>query len=118
MAKKKVAKKKIKVDAPSFEESLAELETIVGKLEGGQLPLSDSLAAYELGVKRVQGCYAQLEDAERRIELVTAVDNQGNATTEDFDEGEAADLTGKSQQRTRRSTTKRAPRDESGDSLF
>ena len=36
---------------PTFEQALAELETIVAELEEGQTPLADSLARYERGVK-------------------------------------------------------------------
>lgn len=119
MAKKKVAKKKKEAEATlSFEDSLTELESIVGKLESGQLPLSDSLAAYEQGVKRVKGCYALLEDAERRIELVKSVDADGNARTEDYDGGQEEDLTKKAGQRTRRRTARKGPDDDDAGSLF
>jgi exodeoxyribonuclease VII small subunit len=46
-------------DAPaSFEAALAELEEIVATMEGGQLPLKDSLAAYKRGAELLQYCQA------------------------------------------------------------
>ncbi len=54
-----------------FEAAIAELETIVRQLEEGDLPLERSLALYERGVQLSRYCHARLEDAERRIEVLT-----------------------------------------------
>jgi exodeoxyribonuclease VII small subunit len=54
-----------------FEGAIAELESIVKKLEDGELPLEQSLALYERGVQLSRFCHARLEDAERRIEILT-----------------------------------------------
>src|SRR6266581_4580724 len=55
-----------------FEAAIAELESIVKKLEeGGDLSLEDSLKLYERGVTLSKFCHARLEDAERRIELLS-----------------------------------------------
>jgi exodeoxyribonuclease VII small subunit len=53
-----------------FEGAIAELESIVKKLEDGDLPLETSLQLYERGVQLSRFCHARLEDAERRIEIV------------------------------------------------
>ena len=53
-----------------FEGAIAELETIVKKLEEGDLALEQSLALYERGVQLSRFCHARLEDAERRIEVL------------------------------------------------
>ena len=53
-----------------FETAIAELETIVKKLEEGDLPLEASLQLYERGVQLSRFCHAQLEQAERRIEIL------------------------------------------------
>jgi len=53
-----------------FEAAIAELETIVKKLEEGDLPLETSLQLYERGVQLSRFCHAQLEQAERRIEIL------------------------------------------------
>jgi exodeoxyribonuclease VII small subunit len=55
-----------------FEAAIAELESIVKKLEeGGDLSLEESLKLYERGVTLSKFCHARLEDAERRIELLS-----------------------------------------------
>jgi exodeoxyribonuclease VII small subunit len=53
-----------------FEAALAELDTIVKKLEEGDLPLEASLQLYERGVQLSRFCHARLEEAERRIEIL------------------------------------------------
>jgi exodeoxyribonuclease VII small subunit len=53
-----------------FEAAVAELETIVKKLEEGDLPLEKSLELYERGVHLSRFCHARLEEAERRIEIL------------------------------------------------
>ena len=53
-----------------FEAAIAELETIVKKLEEGDLPLETSLQLYERGVQLSRFCHAQLEQAEKRIEIL------------------------------------------------
>ena len=70
----------------TFEHSLAELETVVHDLEDGQLGLTEALARYEQGVKHLKHCYELLEAAERKIELLTAVADDGAPTTQPFDE--------------------------------
>ena len=54
-----------------FEAAIAELETIVKKLEEGDLALEKSLELYERGVQLSRFCHARLEDAERRIEILS-----------------------------------------------
>ena len=53
-----------------FEAAIAELESIVKKLEEGDLPLEQSLALYERGVQLSRFCHSRLEEAERRIEIL------------------------------------------------
>jgi exodeoxyribonuclease VII small subunit len=54
-----------------FEAALAELDALVKKLEEGDLTLEQSLALYERGVQLSRFCHARLEEAERRIEILT-----------------------------------------------
>ena len=54
-----------------FEAAIAELETIVKKLEDGDLALDASLGLYERGVELSRFCHAKLEAVERRIEVLT-----------------------------------------------
>jgi exodeoxyribonuclease VII small subunit len=53
-----------------FEAAIAELEAVVKKLEDGDQPLEASLLLYERGVHLSRFCHAQLEQAERRIEVL------------------------------------------------
>jgi exodeoxyribonuclease VII small subunit len=53
-----------------FEGAIAELETIVKKLEEGELSLEESLKLYERGVQLSRFCHSRLEEAERRIEIL------------------------------------------------
>ncbi|MFB3853090.1 MAG: exodeoxyribonuclease VII small subunit [Vicinamibacterales bacterium] len=53
-----------------FEAAIGELESIVKKLEEGELPLEKSLELYERGVQLSRYCHRQLEEAERRIEIL------------------------------------------------
>ncbi len=54
-----------------FEDLLLKLESIVEKLEKGDLSLEESLSAYEEGIKLSKICLKQLNEAERRIEILT-----------------------------------------------
>ena len=54
----------------TFEAALAELETIVATMEGGQLPLADALAAYQRGAELLQYCQAALKDAEQQVQVL------------------------------------------------
>jgi exodeoxyribonuclease VII small subunit len=67
-----------------FEDALARLEQIVDTLEAGKLPLEESLKAFEEGVGLARRCAKYLDDAERRIELLTR-DESGVLRTEPFE---------------------------------
>lgn len=68
-----------------FEDALERLEKIVHELEEGEIGLEESLKRYEDGVKLLRQCYAILQNAQRRIELLTGVDENGQPITEPFD---------------------------------
>ncbi|MFV0387680.1 MAG: exodeoxyribonuclease VII small subunit [Pyrinomonadaceae bacterium] len=68
----------------SFEASLQQLETIVLQLEGGELPLEESLELFEKGIKLSRECRERLSKAERRIEILMK-DSDGNLTIDDFE---------------------------------
>jgi exodeoxyribonuclease VII small subunit len=61
----------------TFEESLAAVEEIVGRLDEGQLSLDDSIRCYELGVLIARRCEKMLDEAELRISRLA---------TEEFEE--------------------------------
>jgi exodeoxyribonuclease VII small subunit len=75
-------------ETPSFEAALASLESIVHDLEDGDLGLAEALARYEQGIKHLRHCYDLLEQAERKIELLTGIDAEGRAKTVPFAETE------------------------------
>jgi exodeoxyribonuclease VII small subunit len=68
----------------SFEGAMERLEGIVDRLESGDLPLEDALAAFEEGVALSRRCAGELDAAERRIEVL--VEQGGVLATEPFDE--------------------------------
>lgn len=70
----------------NFEEAMARLEQIVRALEGGNVPLDESLTLYEEGVKLVKLCSSRLENAEKRIKILVDGGN-GTLTEQDFAEG-------------------------------
>lgn len=57
---------------PKFEHALAELERLVQSMEGGQLPLEESLEAYRRGMELLKHCQGQLAEAEQRIQVLEA----------------------------------------------
>ena len=59
-------------DNLSFEAALERLEGIVRKLESGELPLDDSLAAFEEGVKLSTYCHRRLDEVEKKVQVLLA----------------------------------------------
>ena len=53
-----------------FERSLDELESLVARLEKGDLSLDDSLATFERGIALYRRCQGALEQAELRVKLL------------------------------------------------
>ncbi len=53
-----------------FEEALKKLEKIVSDMEAGEMPLDESLAKYEEGIKLSKICSRQLEAAKSKVELL------------------------------------------------
>ena len=63
----------------SFEEAMGTLETVVGQLESGSVPLEESIALYERGAELKANCEAKLKSAEEKVAKITT-DGNGNAT--------------------------------------
>lgn len=84
-----MAKSSEKSAAPTteetFEASAERLAEIVQKLEGGELPLEESLRLFEEGVKVARAAQARLEHAERRVEELLSVNEQGEPVTRPFE---------------------------------
>jgi exodeoxyribonuclease VII small subunit len=55
----------------SFEEALEELESLVTRMESGNLTLDDSLKAFERGVQLTRHCQTALKNAEQRVQILT-----------------------------------------------
>ena len=77
-----MAKKKEK-----FEEALQKLETIVTQMEEGDLPLEETLKAFEEGVRLARFCAGKLDEAERKVEKLMR-DQAGKLQTTSFSEEE------------------------------
>jgi exodeoxyribonuclease VII small subunit len=58
------------LESLSFEQALAELETIVAELESGQAPLERSIEMYERGAALKSHCEARLKTAQLRVEKI------------------------------------------------
>ncbi|OYU30890.1 MAG: exodeoxyribonuclease VII small subunit [Comamonadaceae bacterium PBBC2] len=65
----------------SFEEAMAALEQVVGRLERGEVPLEESIALYERGAALRAHCEAKLKDAEEKVELIRAQEGRAIGTT-------------------------------------
>ena len=85
-----------------FEAALAHLESIVGRLEQGQVGLTESLDQYEQGVKYLKQCYRLLEQAEKRVEILSGTNEDGTPQTEPFADSDAESLSEKADNRSQR----------------
>jgi len=68
----------------NLEKSLADLETLVAELEGGELSLEDAMKKFEQGIKLTRTCQSILKDAEQRVEIL--LENNGEDTLTSFDD--------------------------------
>ena len=78
-------------DRAMFEEDLKKLQKIVEELSGGKLTLGEALKKYEEGVKLAQDCAGELNEAQRKVELLMKKD--GTFELEKFDAGNQKDET-------------------------
>lgn len=65
-----------------FEESLAELEQLVNRLEQGDLSLEESLKSFERGVNLTRTCQQALQEAEQKVQIL--LEKNGNQSLEPF----------------------------------
>ncbi len=70
-------------DGIDFEKALSELESIVRKMEDGQLSLEQSLEAFEQGISLTRQCQQALTTAEQRVQ--TLIEKDGTAQTQAFE---------------------------------
>ena len=113
----------------NFEEGFAEIQAIVSRLERGGDSLDEAIADYAKAVKLLGKCRAYLDKAERKVELLSGIDANGNPITEPFgdeDPDSAAGDSGvqdleaklKSRSRRRSSPDQNPNAGNSGSSLF
>ncbi len=69
-----------------FETALAELESLVEKMETGDLSLEDSLTAFERGVKLTRHCQSALQAAELKVKVLTESGDLEDLDVEDLDD--------------------------------
>ncbi len=67
------------IDTLSFEEAMAELETLIKQLEEGKVKLDEAITAYERGTLLRRHCEARLREAEMKVEQIQASE-QGVST--------------------------------------
>lgn len=74
--------KSAKDTRPDFETAMHDLEQLVERLEQGDLPLEESLAAFERGVMLTRTCQTALKEAEQKVEIL--LKRSGDSVIEDF----------------------------------
>jgi exodeoxyribonuclease VII small subunit len=67
---------------PDFEHALSELESLVERLERGDLPLEEALKTFERGVELTRHCQASLKAAQQKVEIL--LKRSGQAGIEAF----------------------------------
>jgi exodeoxyribonuclease VII small subunit len=73
-----------KKKSEQFEEAVKRLQAIVEKLERGDLPLEQAMESFAEGMQLVQLCHQKLEEAEKKVQILTK-DPQGVWTTTPFE---------------------------------
>lgn len=66
---------------PTFEQALAELESLVERMEGGELSLEEAIKTYERGVSLGNTALKALDEAEQRVQIL----NEDNEQAEPFE---------------------------------
>ena len=72
--------------SPDFEQALAELETLVERLERGDLPLDEALKLFERGVSLTRHCQSSLQAAQQKVEIL--LKRSGEPQAEAFEEAD------------------------------
>ena len=100
-SKKKTVEPVLNRNGLTFEQAIQRLEKIVADMEGAELPLEDVLKKYEEGTRLVRFCNQKLEEAEKKIEILTKK-TDGSVALEPFEveqresgEEDSADESGK-----------------------
>lgn len=73
------------IDKMSFEQAMAELDSVVAKLESGAAPLEQSIELYTRGTALRSHCEALLKEAQAKIEKITLDEKNKPKGTEPFE---------------------------------
>jgi exodeoxyribonuclease VII small subunit len=71
---------------PTFEEALEQLESIVTRIEEGEVSLEESISQYAEGIKLVKLCRGILDQAEQKIQLLAQDSAQGLTPAGELDD--------------------------------
>ena len=88
MAKAPASSKSPSAQKTRFEDALKRLEGVVEQLEDGEIALEEALKLFEEGVRLARVCAKKLDEAEKKIEILSR-DEDGKVRTRPFgDDGE------------------------------
>ena len=113
-SKRKAAEPVLAKNGLTFEQAIQRLEKIVVDMEGAELPLEDILKKYEEGTRLVRFCSQKLEEAEKKIELLTKKAD-GSVALEPFEAEDGSAETDNDRKRDARAT---AGEEDEGGKLF
>jgi exodeoxyribonuclease VII small subunit len=71
---------------PTFEQSMEELERIVGRLEEGDVPLEESIRLFQEGMKLSKTCHDKLQSVEKQMDELLNEDGETEPFTLQEDE--------------------------------
>jgi exodeoxyribonuclease VII small subunit len=74
----------------TFENAISQLESIVSRLEDGDLPLEESLKLFEEGIKLSRFCNQKLNEAQKKVEVLLRT-NEGKLEPHPFEPEETRD---------------------------
>ena len=77
MPKKSTKKTTIATKTVNFEEALAELESLVEKMEKGDLSLEDAMANFQRGIELTRSCQETLKTAEQKVQILIEQGEKG-----------------------------------------
>ncbi len=81
-------KPKTKEPTPDFEQAMGQLESIVRRLEHGGGTLEEALTDYSQAIALMKVCHTQLDAAQRRVEVLTGLDADGNPITQPVEDAD------------------------------
>jgi exodeoxyribonuclease VII small subunit len=79
------------ITALTYEAALAELDTLISKLEGGSIALEEAIGAYERGVILAQHCSDLLAHTEHRVQQLV-VNGSGGLSERPLDTADASEV--------------------------